>query len=220
MKITKILSVLFLIQIVTTTSLMAAPTISLTDGGYQAGSGGEFHAVIGGGGATGIADGYIFDTFCLERNESLSLSGTPFYFEVNTEAVQGGLGGPSPDPLDPRTAWLYNQFVDQTLAGYDFDNSDGERLTDAGLLQNAIWALEGELGTPSGNEFYDAADLSGATGIGDVRVLNLYTNSDLTGYAQDVLVKTTPPAVPAPGALLLSAIGTTCVGYFRRRRAA
>lgn len=228
MKISKILSTCFIIQIVTTTSLMAAPTVTLQSGDYQYGSGGEFSAVIGNGGTSGLASGYTFQTFCLERNESLSFN-TPYRFEISTAAVDGGIDGGSPDPLGSRTAWLYDEFTkgeDGALSTwYDFDNSAEERAFDAGQLQNALWYLEGEksfwhLGSEARRYVYLAASQGWSNGdIGDIRVLNLYNVSD-GSYAQDVIVKMTPPAVPAPGALLLSALGTVCAGTFRRLRAA
>ena len=66
MKISKILSAVCLFQIVTTTSLMAAPTIRIDQGDYQVNPGGEFKATILDGGTSGLATGYQFQTFCVE----------------------------------------------------------------------------------------------------------------------------------------------------------
>jgi len=228
MKISKILSAVCLFQIVTATSLMASPTVLIEKGLYQSGSGGEFAATVASG-TSGLPAGYGFQTFCLETDEHLSF-GSTYYFQVNTAAVAGGAGGGSPDPLDSRTAWLYNEFTKGAAGAlnsqYDFDDSSSQRKSDAGQLQNAIWYMENEGGLTYGDldsqaqNYVTLANTSGWTGsmIGDIRVLNLYRMSD-GANVQDVIVKTTPAAVPAPGALLLSALGTTCVGYFRRRRA-
>lgn len=229
MKISKILFAVCLFQIVSTTSLMAAPTVLIQQGLYQVNPGGEFKATILDGGTSGLATGYQFQTFCVEIGETLSF-GSQYGFGVNEGAVNGGVGGqtsPNYDPLDSRTAWLYNEFTKGTAGAlngmYDFNGAANARKSDAVQLQNAFWFLEGDLASlTSGSEaeqYVALAELSDwyADGtIGDIRIMNLYNSNG--SIAQDVLVKTLP--VPAPGALLLSAMGTMCVGYFRRLRAA
>jgi hypothetical protein len=199
-------------------STMATPTVLVQGGPYQAGSGGEFKATVVSEGFTGNPVGSVFQTFCVEKNEGLSL-GSAYFAVVNTAAVAGGVGGGSPDPLDPKTAWLYNEFLNGTLAGYDYPNSTADgRIGSAGALQNAIWYLEDEITSlPAGlaTSFYNLAVGSGARGIGDVRVLNLYSNERLTDRAQDILCRITP--VPAPGAILVVGIGTAVVGWLRKR---
>ena len=170
-----------------------------------------------------------FQSFCLELNENLT-PGDTYTFDIDTAARNGGVAGGNPDPLDARTAALYEAFWTGTLANYDFDN-DGDggtsgtlnRTKSAAALQAAIWELEQERtieDTTSNtairalaNYYVDTlsqqlADL----GLGErVRVLNMY-RADNGANAQDVLV-----LVPLPQAGALAALGLAGVAVRRRR---
>jgi hypothetical protein len=170
-----------------------------------------------------------FQSFCLELNESLS-PGATYTFDLNTAAMNGGLGGGNPDPLDNRTAALYEAFWFETLANYDFDNS-GDGGTDASLnrrrsgeaLQAAIWEIEEErlvedttsdASVRALARFY-VDTLAGQLvqqGLGGrVRVMNMYRESD-GGNSQDVLV-----LVPLPQAGALAGLGLAGLAIRRRR---
>jgi hypothetical protein len=199
---------------------MAGPSVRIDKGSYQYNRGGEFQLTVTGAGIPGQPVGSVFPSFCMERNEYFYF-GKTYYVEVNDKAVNGGLGGGLPDPLDPRTAWLYNEFLDHTLAGYDY-SSTAARKASAGALQKAIWYIENEITSVSGKaaDFVNLAEASSwyQNGtIGDIRVLNMYKNANLTGFVQDQLVR-----VPVPGAALMGLIGlgTGSIGYLRRRRLA
>jgi len=213
-KLVLCVTLLFVLGIVS--SAMAYPTIKLQEGLYQSGSGGEFKATMMSEGLPGNAVGSTWQTFCVETNEYINL-GETYYAVVNNAAVLGGTGGPHPDPLSPKTAWLYDQFLQGTLSGYDYSTTSG-RKNSAGALQNAIWYIEQEISSLPGGlatSFYNQANSSGWTDIGNIRVLNLYGDAGLNTRAQDVLVSTA--VVPVPGALLLVGIGTAAVGAIRRR---
>lgn len=164
---------------------------------FQSGNGGEFRIVgstagmhsqfsditvnhaynlNGGDGSTvgyaGMAD---FQSFCLERNETIG-NGATYQFSIDAAAVRGGLGGQNPtgsttDPIGSATAFLYRSFRMGTLSNYAYNgaglsssqiagegwsvwsvaagtannNQEARRERAARTLQTAIWFLEGEL---------------------------------------------------------------------------
>ena len=135
-----------------------------------------------------------FETFCVEKNEYFT-PGASYYYGISQKAINGGVGGPHPDPISKGTAWLYLQFATGMLTGYDYSTMGGN--ASAAELQETIWWLEGEGANPN-NIFSTAvmnlpnylADNNGFYGVG---VLNLWVNSDDTGLAQDQLILTGSP---------------------------
>jgi hypothetical protein len=200
-------------------------TTGSTWGPYQSGSGGEFTVKPGGGlplggyvdGVTKNVTGYpgTLQTFCLENDEYIALN-TTYQAALNTAAVLGGSGGPSPDPISMGTAYLFSQFARGTLSGYNYGAS---RTTSAGALQNAIWMLEGEITFNATNTYiqylsstlgwtqsYMLSDSGGAYGV---RALNLTLNG---AVSQDLLT-----LVPIPAAAWLFGSGLVGLVAIRRR---
>jgi len=180
---------------------------------------------------TGVqVNSFVFQTFCLEANERM-VFGQTLDFTVDTSANAGGFGGGNPDPLDARTAYLFTQFWNGTLSGYNYTLGTA-RMDSATALQLAIWKLEDELGTSSLEDAYNnnsaamafvsaanSAVASGGSwfgkGLGDVRVLNLTLNGT---NLQSVLVSVTPIPLPPAAFLGLGIMtGLGGLGLVRRR---
>jgi hypothetical protein len=213
-----------------------AQTVELYYGPYAYGAGGEFTAVTSPNLYNGdyapsalvtVTDPYNnqlvqgFETFCVQSEVDFTPYnwGNPTPYDMSTSL--SSIGDPDNFALSEGTAWLYSQFATGQLQGYDYTDA-GTRTTDAGLLQSAIWALQGNQsygGFPSGtdgNPFYnDALNALGSDVINEaatssdnfgVEILNLSSGGN---PAQNQLVYTVDPPhpdippVPDHGATLL-----------------
>lgn len=202
---------------------------------FANGSGGEFQAI-----STGLG---TFQTFCLEDVEYFQPGGT-YNYQMNSGAVAGGGGAGAIDPntglsmdnVSIGTAWLYSQFRAGTLANY----FGASRQANAGVLQGAIWMLEGEVAYNAANVYLAIART--ALGMNDVQLqadangaygvvaLNLYNGPAATQVTapdgkvyylnQDMLGIVPEPTTMIAGALLLLPFGASTLQILRKRRTA
>lgn len=181
-----------------------------------------FGSGVQGLGQNGAAAGRYL-TFCVEFNEHVGRS--TYDAETNTEAINGGIGGGNPDPLDARTAFLYTSFLTGTLADKLFAfNGDIISYGTSGMgeaVQDAIWYVENEIDNISGVAANIVAMAVAAVGqngewfgkgIGNVRILNL-TDPNTGDNRQDQLV-----LIPLPSTALLGLAGLFGMGVLLRRR--
>ncbi|MBP7051796.1 MAG: hypothetical protein KBE65_12350 [Phycisphaerae bacterium] len=214
-------------------SAAATPAVSVKRNvGYFAGDGGEFTLTPNSELAALLGSAAKFGSFCLEIEEPVGSKGQKYNVEINDEALGGGtitdepLGDEGGDTLNDLTAYLYSEFRAGTLAGYNYVAGD-DRAASAGALQNVVWYLEDEAGmtwTPDDgsleDQFYkNASDAvaAGWTNDGSVVVLNLYTVNVDGSITPNQSMIGLIPTIPAPGAIVLCALGSCVVGFLRRR---
>jgi len=178
----------------------------------------------GGGGEFSVHDiggNKLFETFCLEKDEYITLGVNYLVGSITTDAIRGGINTNSNDPLDPKTGYLYYKYITGQLGGYFNDNASAD------ALQEVIWFIEEELTGKTYNDLSDKAKIfyvdaqGNAVGsLWDVKVLNMYQGYNAegipTGFVQDMLVY---QHAPEPGTLFLVGAGLLGLGAkFRRRK--
>lgn len=166
------------------------------------------------------SSGQLFNTFCVEpKTTNLNTNGTVRYVAtIDTYAVDGDGGASSSghDDLSAASAWIYRNYLAGNLAS-SYNNKQ---------ISEALWMLEGD-----GNSVVDSggslagaiqlrdAALAASTGLGGVRVLNLWTLGwNNTSRRWDALdIQSQLVQIPVPGAALLALIGLPIVGWVKRR---
>jgi hypothetical protein len=216
--------------------VVAGTVINLADGAGSGGGGAFSGSVVSGASGTWNNS---FQSFCVEYKEHISFN-TPYLVQgvtnhtVNKLGTYGAYAGTeaghtsTQDPISAQTAWLFTQFFNTGLSNSAIWGA-GNQATKNTALQQAIWSFEGEqaFGSPAPNALAssykllaDNAIVNGWSGIGNVRVLNLFGFDTSTGgytkYAQDQLYMVS--AVPEPETLALLLAGLGLVGAVVRRK--
>ncbi len=228
-----------------------ANTVDLYYGPYAYSVGGEFTAVTSPSFNANYAASALvnvtddnnvaqqgFETFCVQTQVDYTPynwgNHTPYNFTYGLNSIGTGWNPSDDFALSEGTAYLYSQFAQGVLSGYDYTDA-GTRTTDAGELQAAIWALQGGQsigGFPSGvgngtsgNVFYnDALNYLGSANLDvaatsstdfGVEIMNLTDGND--NAAQNQLIYLGGGSVPDGGATLgLLALSVAGLAFFAR----
>jgi len=202
------------------------------------------------GNSTGATTG--FETFCVEDETYFWVDTTYDYTVSNYIDVPAGgplTNGPgyTTAGLDVGIAYLYAQFATGTLANYDYNlandpTDSADRNADAGVLQQAIWDLQGPSADPDVQSPMTVAEIDSNTYLlaaynefGDslttlekstvaygndfgVQVMNLADSGAGVYQNQLILDGVSVPRVPDGGsAVLLLGVGFLALFGFRFR---
>lgn len=188
-----------------------ANSIVLNQDAYSYGQGGEFSAVT----SQNFLNNYVsltivnggFETFCIESSVEFSPGTTYSYTLGSSDATSPGI------QLNKGTAYLYYEFAKGDLAGYDYADTAG-RVADAGLLQAAIWYLQGKQIYNADGSLHDDPATDG--NIFYAQAMSLFgssaTNANNGAYGVEVLQMWTANGAPAQNQLVLDSVpdgGTT-----------
>jgi len=203
--------------LLSTTAIASASTVYFQPSALNAGGswdGGEFIATL--------SNGTTYRSFCLERNATIGMGQQFTYsYEITTDGARnGGISGGNPDPVSSAAASIFVAWLNGSIANNSANST---------AVQNAIWAIEGEL-TPSqiasiggtALALYNDAIANFSTTdnapidnpmFRNIRVLNPYRiiDGELFHYQSQIIL------IPLPTASGLALAGLAVIGTRRRR---
>lgn len=182
----------------------------------------------GNGSFDGDFDDYVWQSFCVEKNEYVTKNTVYTVQGISGYAKAGGIGGQDTtfdiagktlrgDSLSDKTAWLYWNFSKNELSGYNSASPEHQA-----SLQNIIWYLEGEssLNQPDTNlmnTWLTGMDKNWKND-GLVQVVNLGyfdTNGNWQGIQDQLIVGT---HMPEPGTMVLLGFGLIGLAGIGRKK--